>query len=125
DAAGLTLQAIYDYRVLQPSEVADPNGNKSVFTFSPLGLLESSFIRGKLATEGDQNRPGARLEYGFLAFEGSPPENRQQIFVRSIRHIHHDTELDDPLTERDETITTVEYFDGFGRLLQTRRQGEE
>lgn len=125
DAAGLSMQATYDYRVLQPSEVTDPNGNQSVFTFSPLGLLESFFIRGQSPTEGDQKRPSLRMEYGFLAFENSPPASRQPIFVRSIRHIHHDTELDIPLSERDETITTVEYSDGFGRLLQTRTQGEE
>ena len=62
---------------------------------------------------------------GFPAFDQSPPQNRQPIFVRSIRHTHHETELDVPLPERDETITTVEYSDGFGRLLQTRTQGEE
>ena len=60
---------MYDYRVLQPKEVTDPNGNTSRFTFSPLGLLESSFIRGKIATEGDQDRPSVRMKYGFLAFE--------------------------------------------------------
>ena len=125
DAARLTLQATYDCRVLQPSEVTDPNGNKSSFTFSPLGLLESSFIRGKNSTEGDKDRPSVRMEYGFLAFENSPPAKRQPIFVRTIRHIHHDTELDVSLAERDEMITTVEYSDGFGRLLQMRTQGEE
>ena len=30
-----------------------------------------------------------------------------------------------PLPERDETIETVEYSDGFGRLLQTRTQAED
>jgi RHS repeat-associated protein len=125
DAAGLTMQATNDYRVLQPREVTDPNGSTSHFTFSPLGLLESSFVRGKNSTEGDQGRPGARMKYGFLAFENSPAGNPQPIFVRTIRHIHHDTELDVPLPERDETITTVEYSDGFGRILQTRTQGEE
>ena len=63
DAAGLIMQAIYDYRVLQPKEVIDPNGNKSLFNFTPLGLLESSFIQGKSPTEGDQNRPCVRMEY--------------------------------------------------------------
>ncbi|MGI8783685.1 MAG: SpvB/TcaC N-terminal domain-containing protein [Acidobacteriota bacterium] len=125
DVAGLTMQATHDYRVLQPIEVTDPNGNRSRFTFSPLGLLESSFIRGKNPTEGDQDRPSARMEYGFLAFENSPPGNPRPIFVRTIRHIHHDSEGDVPLPERDETITTVEYSDGFGRMLQTRTQGEE
>ena len=69
--------------------------------------------------------PAYAWNYVFLAFDESPPENRQPIFVRSIRQTHHDTELDVPLPERDETITTVEYSDGFGRLLQTRTQGEE
>lgn len=126
DAAGLTMQAVYDYRVFQPREVTDPNENKTAFTFTPLGLLESSFIRGKEdLSEGDRDRPSVRTEYRFLAFEESPPENRQPIYVRTIRQIHHDTEQDVPLPERDETIATVEYSDGFGRLLQTRTQGEE
>jgi RHS repeat-associated protein len=126
DAAGLTMQAVYDYRVFQPQEVTDPNENKSAFTFTPLGLLESSFIRGKEdLSEGDRDRPSVRLEYRFLAFEESPPENRQPIHVRTIRQIHHDTELDVPLPKRGETITTMEYSDGFGRLLQTRTQGED
>ncbi len=126
DAAGLTVQATYDdYRVLQPSKVTDANGNISRFTFTPLGLLESSFIGGKTNTEGDLDRPSIRMEYGFLAFENSLPENPQPIFVRTVRRVHHDTELDVLLPERDETITTVEYSDGFGRLLQTRTQGEE
>jgi len=125
DAAGLTMQADYDYRVFQPKEVTDPNGNRSLYTFSPLGLLESSFIRGKTTAEGDQARPGVRMEYGFLAYEQSPRDNRQPIFVRTIRQMHHDTETDVSLPQRDETITTVEYSDGFGRLLQTRTQGEE
>ena len=125
DAAGLSMQAVYDYRVMQPRQVTDQNGNQSRFTFSPLGLLESSYVRGKTATEGDQERPGVRLEFGFLAYENSPPGDRQPVFVRTIRQIHHDSELDVDLPARNETITTVEYSDGFGRLLQTRTQGEE
>ncbi len=126
DAAGLSMQAVYDYRLFQPREVIDPNENKSAFTFTPLGLLESSFIRGKDLTEGDGDRPSVRMEYRFLAFEESPPENRQPIYVRTIRQIHHDTEQDvEPASQIDETITMVEYSDGFGRLLQTRTQGEE
>jgi RHS repeat-associated protein len=126
DAAGLTIKASYDYRVLQPREVIDPNENTSLFTFTPLGLLESSFIRGQTPGEGDKDRPSVRMEYGFLAFDESPPEHRQPIYVRSIRQTHHDTEQNVvPASAMDETITTVEYSDGFGRLLQTRTQGEE
>lgn len=124
DSVGLVIEAMYDYRVLQAAEVTDPNGNRTVFSFTPLGLLAGVSIRGKSSSEGDQLRPGMRMEYDFLAYANSPPERRQPIFVRSIRHTHHDTELDVPVAERDETITTVEYSDGFGRLLQTRAQGD-
>ena len=54
------------------------------------------------------------MEYDFLAFA----DRGQPISVRTIRQVHHDTETDVPLPQRDETITTVEYSDGFGRLLQ-------
>jgi hypothetical protein len=36
DAAGLRRRLLYDYRVLQPSEITDPNDNKSRF-FLALG----------------------------------------------------------------------------------------
>ena len=65
------------------------------------------------------------MSYDFLAFENSPPDARKPIYVRTLRHVHHDTETDVPLPERDETIETVEYSDGFGRLLQTRTQAED
>jgi hypothetical protein len=125
DAVGMETKAEYDYRVLQPKLVTDANANQMEFRFTPLGLLKETWVKGKPErTEGDRNRPSVRMEYGFLAFENSPTENRQPIFVRSIRQIHHDTETDVPLLKRDETITTVEFSDGFGRLLQTRTQAE-
>lgn len=126
DAVGMETKAEYDYRVLQPKVVTDANDNGSEFGFTPLGLLKETWVRGKSGnTEGDRNRPSVRMKYEFLAFENSPSENRQPIFVRSLRQSHHDTETDVPLPKRDETITTVEYSDGFGRLLQTRTQAEE
>lgn len=125
DPVGLATIAHYDYRVLQPREVIDPNGNRGAFNFTPLGLLKESFVCGKEATEGDNERPSTRFEYDFLAFVNTPPDRRQPIFVRTIRHEHHDTETDVDPAERDATITTIEYSDGFGRLLQTRTQAEE
>lgn len=49
----------------------------------------------------------------------------QPVSVRSKQYQHHDSDTDFPLPQRDETIETVEYSDGFGRLLQTRVQSEE
>ena len=57
--AGLKTVAVYDYRVFQPKSVTDPNGNRKDFTFTPLGLLATSSVRGKTASEGDQARAGS------------------------------------------------------------------
>lgn len=122
DPAGLKTKASYDYRVLQPKEVTDPNGNQTRFAFTPIGLLQETWVFGNPnKKEGDQKRPCVKMEYDFLAFKNSPPDNRQPILVKTIRYVYHDTDPDDT----GETITTLEYSDGFGRLLQARTQGEE
>ncbi|MGB3941014.1 MAG: SpvB/TcaC N-terminal domain-containing protein [Candidatus Manganitrophaceae bacterium] len=122
DPFGLKTQAIYDYRVLQPAAVMDANGNNRRFRFSPLGLLKACFVQGKNnVAEGDRNRPSVELSYDLLAFS----ERRQPPSVRTRQYQHHDSETDVPLPRRDEMIETVEYSDGFGRLLQTRVQSEE
>ncbi|RPJ38202.1 MAG: hypothetical protein EHM35_05060, partial [Planctomycetaceae bacterium] len=64
--AGLEIQAQYDYRVLQPREISDPNGNRSLFTFSPLGLLQETWVQGKGENEGDRERASSRMEYAFM-----------------------------------------------------------
>lgn len=125
DPVGLTTRAEYDYKVLQAKTVTDPNGNVSTFTFTPTGLLARTRVTGKAANEGDQTRASVQMTYDFLAFIKSPPDQRQPIAVRTLRYLHHDSETDVALPERDQPIETVEYSDGFGRLLQTRIQGEE
>jgi RHS repeat-associated protein len=119
DPAGLKTAAVYNDRVLQPREIVDPNGNRARFDYTPMGLLSATWL------EDDRDRPSVRIEYDFLAYERSPPKRRQPSFVKTIRHVHHDSEVDVPRPERDETIETREYSDGFGRLLQTRTQGED
>jgi RHS repeat-associated protein len=120
DAAGLETKATYNLRVLQPSRVTEPNGNFSETEFSPLGLVTAIWLKGKNG-EGDQTRASKSLQYDFLAFDtrGDP------VVVRTIQHVHHDTETAVSPTELNFTIDTCEYSDGFGRLLQTRTQGEE
>lgn len=123
DPAGLKIQATYDYRVLQPREVTDPNGNRSAVTFTPMGLVAGAAIMGKVGESvGDTlETPGARMIYDFRAFI----ERGQPASVRSIRRIHHANDIEVAAPERDETIESVEYSDGFGRLLQTRAQAED
>jgi len=123
NAAGLTTSAEQDYRVLQPHLVVNANGNRSAVTFSPMGLVTATAIMGKTnETAGDTlDVPGTRMEYDLLAFA----ERQQPVFVRSIVREHHVTDIDVPLPDRDRTIESVQYSDGFGRMLQIRTQAED
>ena len=123
DAVGLTTGAEYDYRVLQARTVTDANGNRTVVSFGPLGLVTASAVMGKAGEQaGDTlEAPGSRLEYDLFAFA----DRQQPVFVRHIAREHHVSDTDVPLPARNATIVTVEYSDGFGRLLQTRTQTDD
>lgn len=123
DPVGLLTQAEYDYRVMQPHQVTDPNDNRQSFTFTPLGLLASVAVMGKAgeAVGDTEAAPGTRLIYDFFAFK----EHGQPISVRTIQREHHDNDTAVPLPEREAEIESIEYSDGFGRLLQTRTQAED
>lgn len=123
--AGLVTRVAYDYRVMQPCRVTDPNGNVSDVVFAPSGLVAQAWVRGKLArAEADRNEPCVRMEYGLRAFYESvrrDPSNPQPVYVRVIRRTRHDTDAGDT----GEAIETRDFSDGFGRLLQTRTQAED
>ncbi len=111
--------AEYDYRVFQANLVTDANDNQSAFAFSPLGLLKATAIMGKDGDdEGDTLAdPGTTMVYDFHAFYTSG----QPIWVKTIRRAFHINDAADT----GETYTTIEYSDGFGRLLQSRVQAED
>jgi RHS repeat-associated protein len=130
DAVGLSTFAEYDYRVLKSRCVTDANYNRRAVTFSPLGLVTSIAVMGKEGEAvGDTLQiPGTRFEYMLLAFLKS----RAPISVRKIVREHHSQATDLPgATQQDRdarlsaTIESVEYSDGFGRLLQTRTQADD
>jgi RHS repeat-associated protein len=111
DAAGLVTESIPDYRVLQPRTVTDPNGNPTSVSFSPLGLVTARFVASEEGG-GDQALPGMTAEYDLLAFD----QSGQPVSVRSARRTEHDG---------GDTIVTIDFFDGFGRALQTRAQTDD
>jgi hypothetical protein len=120
DPAGLVTFAEHDLRVLQPRRVTDPNGNTSRVTFSPAGFVTARLVSGKNG-EGDATVPSVRMEYDLLAFA----DRGQPVHVRKIARVHHDTDTDVPAGRRDDEIVSVEYSDGFGRLIQTRTQADD
>jgi RHS repeat-associated protein len=122
DTSGLTTTAVYDYQVMQPTLATDANGNRKSYTFSPLGMLASISVQGKASeTAGDSGNASTQFAYDLSAFD----QRGVPLTLRTIRRVHHDTESDVPLPDRDQTIETVELSDGFGRLLQTRKQAED
>jgi RHS repeat-associated protein len=123
DALGLAQTALYDYRVLQPRESTDANGNITRYTYTPLGLVRSSAVLGKPGEDlGDTDAlPGICFEYDF-AFTAEP---LKPAAVRSIRRLHHANERDVSNAERHDTIETRQFSDGFGRLIQTRTRGDD
>lgn len=123
DAAGMEVSAQYNYSSLQPTEITDPNGNRTAYAFTPLGLLYKTAVMGKIGeTMGDTLEvPGIQMDYDFWAYY----QNQQAVFVRTVSRVHHVHDLDIPLPQRDEIIEMREYSDGFGRLLQSRTQAED
>lgn len=123
DPLGLTTQAAHDYRVMQVQQITDVNGNQTHQTYTPLGMVESVAVLGKPgeAVGDDLEHPSQRFVYDLRAFE----ERQQPISVRQIQREHHVHDLDVDPAEREATIATVQYSDGFGRSLQTRTQAED
>lgn len=52
DALGNTVIAENNYRVLQPREVIDPNGNHVEAGFDVLGMVVGTAVKGKVSTNG-------------------------------------------------------------------------
>lgn len=123
DAAGLETLATYDYRVLRQREVIAPNGDRTLFGYNSLGLLAKTAVAGPAgALLGDTLAdPTIGQEYGFHAYIDAG----QPVFRRTLRRVVHvsDTTVSAPL--RDQLLESVEYFDGQGRLVQSRARADD
>ena len=121
--AGLPTTCVNDYRVLEVSTLTDPNGNRTLYTYTPLGLLESVAVLGKGGESvGDTaTAPSTRYVYDFGAYAA----RGQPISVRTIRRVYQATDTTVPEPRRSAVHQTVEYSDGLGRVLQTRAQAED
>ncbi|MHC4676462.1 MAG: toxin TcdB middle/N-terminal domain-containing protein, partial [Planctomycetota bacterium] len=110
----LLTQVTYDYQAMKPKEITDPNDNTTKFDYTPLGLLKTIHL------SADKVRPSTLFSYDFNAFR----DRRQPVYAHVTRFVHFGANgfAADLLSE---AIETREYSDGFGRLLQTRAQGEE
>lgn len=81
DALGNEVRAEYDYRVLQPKAVLDPNHNRSEAVFDTLGMLAGTAIQGKV--QDGQSESGDSLD-GFIA---DLSDEQLRAFVRSPKGV--------------------------------------
>jgi RHS repeat-associated protein len=117
DAAGMITKAEYDYRLLLPRNITDANGNRGVVTYTPLGLPATIAMIGKATeTVGDTEAiPGTICTYNFSSLP---------ISVRTEKRVYHVNDANVDPAVKDQTIATIEYSDGFGRVVQTRSTGQ-
>jgi RHS repeat-associated protein len=123
DVLGMERLAEYDYRVLQPRLVTDPNGNRTLYGFSPLGFLTWVAMMGKEGESvGDTPAtPSIRTEYDFMAFANA----RRPIFVRTRQREYHVQDANDAGVPVDRVSTRIEFADGFGRVIQVRSLAQD
>ena len=140
------VTALHDYRVLQPKQITDPNGNRSEAAFNVLGMLVATAVKGKT----EQNL-GDMLE-GFDAdpplsdvqsFSANPRDEAAELLGKATTRIVYDlgrfhrcaqppfasllareTHFFDPGGSQTKIQIDFSYSDGFGREIQKKIQAE-
>lgn len=152
--AGHVVSADFDYRVLKPRLVTDANGCRTEAGYSPLGLLAWVATLGhEGAHEGETvEQPGVRYAYELTAYDASPTGARAPTTVLTTRRVNYRWSI---ITEANAKRTTAgqpaltdaetlalfpaneetayperfihsrTYYDGLGRVLQTRAQADD
>jgi RHS repeat-associated protein len=108
--------AAYDYRVLLPKLVTDPNGNRNAVAFDPLGMVVATAVMGVAgAGEGDTIAdPTTRIEYDLLAWEAPSPG---PIYVHTLVRQQHGP-------ANPGWFESYSYFDGAGEEVLRKTQAE-
>jgi len=115
DPLGNQVKAQSDYRVLQPSQLTDPNANRSAVRFDELGMVVATAVMGKLnAGEGDTlDDPTTTLEYDLFNWLNNGRPNF--VYARA-------RELHGPSNPRWQE--SYSYSDGLGREVMKKVQAE-
>ena len=145
DAVGNVTAAVLDYRVLQPTLVTDPNGNRAQAMFDVLGMLVGTAVQGKATgpVEGDSfdtfvadlspaqiaaffDVPDPRtLAVGYLGTATTRiiyDLDRAPVCAAAIARETHVSAL--AAGQQTAVQLHFAYSDGFGREAQTKAQAE-
>ncbi|HEX9952129.1 MAG TPA: SpvB/TcaC N-terminal domain-containing protein, partial [Rubricoccaceae bacterium] len=117
----LTTGATYDYRHLRVRETTGPNGETTRYGYSPLGALASVGVSG---TQGEGDPVGSPSTFHTSDLRAFV-EGRGPASITTTRRVHHAATVGLAPEAAAATVTSVEYADGFGRVVQTRAQADE
>ncbi|HZE32924.1 MAG TPA: toxin TcdB middle/C-terminal domain-containing protein, partial [Actinoallomurus sp.] len=150
DAVGNRVTAENDYRVLRPSQVTDPNGNRTQVAFDSLGLVVATAVCGKPGENvGDSlaglepdltdeqiaglldsplanpdavlGRASTRLVYDVFAYQRTADQPEPQpAAVCTLARETHDADL--LAGARTRIQVGFAYSDGFGRVVQRKER---
>jgi RHS repeat-associated protein len=83
DAVNNVTTASNDYRVLQPTQVTDPNGNRTQLAFDILGMVVGTAVMGKVTENLGDSLAGfvADLDDGTIAAHMSNPLNNPGVIL--------------------------------------------
>jgi RHS repeat-associated protein len=152
DVLGNIVTARHDYRVLQPSMMTDPNGNRSEVVFDTLGMVVGTAVMGKETENKGDNLTGFNQDLGegtVLAHLDDPLADPHAILqgattrlVYDLFAYHRTKDQPEPRsvvayamareTHEADLTTGVQtkiqhsfvYSDGFGREIQKKIQAE-
>ncbi|MFN8499656.1 MAG: SpvB/TcaC N-terminal domain-containing protein [Anaerolineae bacterium] len=145
DAIGNRVTAAHDYRVLQPTLITDPNGNRSGAAFDALGMPVGTAVMGKAdgAPQGDtlaafapdltpqqitaifdaaDPRPLAVTHLGSATTRFIYDLARRPVCALSIVRETHVADLQGQAQSKVQL--SFGYSDGFGREVQKKLQAE-
>ena len=146
DALQNAVIALHDYRVLQPRQMTDPNGNRSEGAFDALGMVVATALRGKIdqnfgdLLEGFDTDPPLSDVQSFIA---NPQGDAAELLGKATTRIVYDldrfhrcaqppfasalareTHFFDPGGSQTKIQISFSYSDGFGREIQKKIQAE-
>lgn len=123
DILGNTSTATHDYHLLAPSELVDPNLNRSRARFDALGRVVETYALGKASLdEGDlwpsaldTATPGAIFSYSLTASTPQTFVATEPVWAKAqVRTVARGEDFEE----------AVVYSDGFGRELLTKTRVE-
>jgi RHS repeat-associated protein len=143
DPLGNTVQVQNNYRTMQPEQVIDPNGNRSLAKFDALGMVTGTAVMGKESeNQGDDfanfNADLTAAEIKAF-FDAANPRSLavQHLGTATTRIIYdlertpvcavaiaRETHVSDLGGGQTKVQLSFVYSDGFGREAQTKVQAE-